>query len=301
MTGAELDALGSSAAFGTMNDIPKVAEAATETALFAISSGQVSTIIGHINDDHTADPNAAADKSEQLEMVTSDGIDAIPPLAQEVHDSSVSASLISSSSQNDVVSAESASVPDIVFFIRIHSSHKTNFHSDDYSADHPEYLETQVFEDSSQNSTSKPLDIVSTDSTLPNMEETTQPDETVSSNLDCAEPYGTQTTNDANDDGTASQGDHLPEPPASPSDDASPLPLVKVEAGAVKTPSASRLSISYSCGNRRFIVDVEVVESVNLFRQEARIEVTINVDKNSDGSLKGILVRYLSFSWIGSY
>ena len=127
MTGAELDALGSSAAFGTMDDNPKVAEAATENALFTISSGQVSTI-EHINDDHTTDPNAAVDNSEQLEMVASDGIVAIPPLAPEVHDSSVSASLISSSSQNDV-SAESASVPDIVFFICIHSSHKTNFHT----------------------------------------------------------------------------------------------------------------------------------------------------------------------------
>ena len=114
ITGAELDALGSSAAFGTLDDNPKVAEAATENALFTISSGQVSTI-EHINGDHTTDPNAAADNSEQLEMVTSDGIDSIPPLAPEVHDSSVSASLISSSSQNDV-SAESASVPDIVFF-----------------------------------------------------------------------------------------------------------------------------------------------------------------------------------------
>jgi hypothetical protein len=128
MTGAELDALGSSAAFGTMDDNPKVAEAATENALFGISSSQVSTM-EHINDDHTIDPNAAADNTEQLEMVTSDGIVAIPPLAPEVHDSSVSASLISSSSQNDVVSAESASVLDIVFFIRIHSSHKTDFYT----------------------------------------------------------------------------------------------------------------------------------------------------------------------------
>jgi 20S proteasome subunit alpha 6 len=137
------------------------------------------------------------------------------------------------------------------------------------------------------------------------MEETTQPDETVFNNLNGAEPHGTQTTNDANDvndAGTTSHGDHLPEPPASPSDDtSSSLPAVKVEAGAVKTPSASRLSISYSRGNRRFVVDVEVVESVHLFRQEGRIEVTINVEKNTDGSLKGILVRHLSFSWIKSF
>lgn len=140
---------------------------------------------------------------------------------------------------------------------------------------------------------------MSSDSTLPNIE-TTQPDETVFNNLNGAEPYGNQTANDLNDAGTTSHEDHLPEPPASPSDDASSLPVVKVEAGAVKTPSASRLSISYSRGNRRFVVDVEVVESVNLFRQEGRIEVTINVDKNTDGSLKGILVSYLSFSWIKS-
>ena len=126
MTGAELDVLGSSAAFGTMNDNPKVAEAATENALFAISSGQVSTI-EHINGSHTGDPNAAADSSEPLEIIASDSIVAIPPLVPELHDSSVSASLISSSSQNDVVSAESASVSDVVFFIRIHSSHKTIF------------------------------------------------------------------------------------------------------------------------------------------------------------------------------
>ena len=126
MTGAELDALRSSAAFGTMDDNPKVAEAATENTLFVISSAQVSTI-EHINDGHTNDLNAAADSSEQLEMVASDSIVAIPPLVPEVHDSSVSTSLTSSSSQN--VSAESASVSDIVFFIRIHSSHKSYFHT----------------------------------------------------------------------------------------------------------------------------------------------------------------------------
>ena len=146
---------------------------------------------------------------------------------------------------------------------------------------------------------SKPLDTVSGDSTLLNMEETTQSD--AFNNLNGAEPYGTQITSDANDvAGATSHGDHLPEPPASPSDDASSLPLVKIDTGTVKTPSANRLSISYSRGNRRFVVDAEVVESVNLFRQEGRIEVTMNVDKNIDGSLKGILVRFISCSWIMS-
>ena len=125
------------------------------------------------------------------------------------------------------------------------------------------------------------------------MDESTRPDGSAFNNLNGVEPYGSQTTNDAGDvAGTSSHGDHLPEPPASPSDDASSLPLVKADAGTVKTPSANRLSISYSRGNRRFVVDAEAVERVDLFRQEGRFEVTINIDKNIDGSLKGILVRY---------
>ena len=111
MTRAELDALESSAAFGNLDDNPKVAEAATESALFAISSGQMSTL-GQINGSHTIDPNAAADHSEQPGMAASNSTITILPLEPEVHDSSVSASLISS--QNDV-SVESASVSDIVF------------------------------------------------------------------------------------------------------------------------------------------------------------------------------------------
>lgn len=145
---------------------------------------------------------------------------------------------------------------------------------------------------------------MSADSTLLNMEEATQADEGAFNNLNGVEPCDIQTTSDASDVAgitSHSHGDHLPEPPASPSDDASPLPLAKVDAKAVKIPSANRLSISYSRGNRRFVVDAEVVESVKLFRQEGHIEVTINVDKNVDGSLKGILVRYLSYSWIKSY
>jgi len=71
--------------------------------------------------------------------------------------------------------------------------------------------------------------------------------------LNGVEPYSSQTTNDAGDvGGTSSHGLHLPEPPASPSDDASSLSLVKADAGTVKTPSANRLSISYFHGNRRF-------------------------------------------------
>ncbi|KAF8076080.1 hypothetical protein FPV67DRAFT_1776672 [Lyophyllum atratum] len=102
--------------------------------------------------------------------------------------------------------------------------------------------------------------------------------------------------------------DHLPEPPASPPTSntllstsststygGSPtVPAVKPEVKTDKTPSANRLSISYAGGNRRLVVDAEAVESLKLFRQEGRIEVLVNIVKEGDDGLKGILVEGLS-------
>ncbi|KAG6876490.1 hypothetical protein C0992_012795 [Termitomyces sp. T32_za158] len=92
--------------------------------------------------------------------------------------------------------------------------------------------------------------------------------------------------------------DHLPEPPASPlvstcggSPTVSPR---KPETKPNRVPSANRLSISYAGGNRRLVVDAEVVESLKLFRQEGRIEVLLNVARDGDEGLKGILVEGLS-------
>ncbi|GLB33500.1 hypothetical protein LshimejAT787_0103840 [Lyophyllum shimeji] len=110
-------------------------------------------------------------------------------------------------------------------------------------------------------------------------------------------------------EGAAQEVDHLPEPPASPptsntllsnsststyGDSPIVTGVVKPEVKTGKTPSANRLSISYAGGNRRLVVDAEVVESLRLFRQEGRIEVLVNILKEGDDGLKGILMEGLS-------
>ncbi|KAF5388316.1 hypothetical protein D9615_000118 [Tricholomella constricta] len=109
-------------------------------------------------------------------------------------------------------------------------------------------------------------------------------------------------------DAAAQEVDHLPEPPLSPPTsntllstsststygDSPTVSVVKPEVKTGKTPSANRLSISYAGGNRRLVVDAEVVDSFRLFRQEGRIEVLLNIVKEGDDGLKGILVEGLS-------
>ena len=100
------------------------------------------------------------------------------------------------------------------------------------------------------------------------------------------------------------QSEHLPDLPLSP--DSSTLPstssatafedgsastTTNIDTKGAKTPSANRLSISYARGNRRLVLDAEVVESLKLYRQEGRIEVVIKLTKENDNHLKGILVR----------
>ena len=100
------------------------------------------------------------------------------------------------------------------------------------------------------------------------------------------------------------QLEYSPEPPASPTSNTiqstsststyrnSSQPLLKSELKGGKTPSANRLSISYAGGNRRLVVNAEVVDKLKVFRQDGRIEVHMNIDKDSDVSLKGILVSF---------
>jgi 20S proteasome subunit alpha 6 len=56
-------------------------------------------------------------------------------------------------------------------------------------------------------------------------------------------------------------------------------------------PSANRLSISYADGNKRLLINAEVVKTLKVFRSESRVEVQINLEHNDSGDLKGILVR----------
>lgn len=100
--------------------------------------------------------------------------------------------------------------------------------------------------------------------------------------------------------------EHLPEPPASPLSNTLPsttssphgdvtIPTApKADLKSGKSPSANRLSISYSAGNRRLVMDAEVVESLKLFRKEGRIEITVKVAKEKDETLKGILVSHVN-------
>lgn len=102
--------------------------------------------------------------------------------------------------------------------------------------------------------------------------------------------------------------EHLPEPPASPLSNTLPsttsspheeaaIPTApKADLKAGKSPSANRLSISYHSGNRRLVMDAEVVQSLKVFRKEGRIEIVVNVTKEKDDTLKGILVRNVIFS-----
>ncbi|KAJ6510140.1 hypothetical protein C8R47DRAFT_964628 [Mycena vitilis] len=69
---------------------------------------------------------------------------------------------------------------------------------------------------------------------------------------------------------------------------------VKPESKGPKVPAANRLSISYEGGNRRIVFDAEIVETITLFRREARAEVRINLINDGETGLKGILMETLS-------
>ncbi|KAJ7499223.1 hypothetical protein FB451DRAFT_1428472 [Mycena latifolia] len=69
---------------------------------------------------------------------------------------------------------------------------------------------------------------------------------------------------------------------------------VKPETKGPRVPAANRLSISYEGGNRRIVFDAEVVDTITLFRREARAEVRINLTRDGEMGLKGILMETLS-------
>lgn len=69
---------------------------------------------------------------------------------------------------------------------------------------------------------------------------------------------------------------------------------LKPETKGPRVPAANRLSISYEGGNRRIVFDAEVVDSITLYRREARVEVHISLSSDGEGGLKGILTETLS-------
>ena len=54
--------------------------------------------------------------------------------------------------------------------------------------------------------------------------------------------------------------------------------------------SANRLSAAYAAGTRRMVIDAEIVESLKVHRAEARIELSMTVEKDEAGGYKGIMV-----------
>lgn len=94
--------------------------------------------------------------------------------------------------------------------------------------------------------------------------------------------------------------EHLPEPPASPISNtllSTPSNSAYEDSGLTVTkeskprvPSANRISISYAGGNRRLVIDAEVVRSMKVMRQVGMIEVVMDVSKSNETDLKGILV-----------
>lgn len=112
--------------------------------------------------------------------------------------------------------------------------------------------------------------------------------------------------------GTLFDGDHLPEPPASPnshtllstssgstcggdntqSSPTSPVKQDELVLERVPVPSANRISISYAGSTRRLVIDADVVERLTVYRDEGHIEVKFKVQKVDDRFYKGIFVSY---------
>jgi 20S proteasome subunit alpha 6 len=224
----------------------------------------------HLNGDHSA----ATKPPSAVDALNHPGQTDVESAMPEISISSVSFS----SSQNEDLASEAVSVLIIFYFSFI--PHVKSLHS----ADHPEFSEKQFSSQQSPQFIPKSLEAVSADSTL----------------LDLDANEATQTDNSQMTQIIETQPEHLPElalsstqpsiSSATAPEDRSAPSSTKTEKGP-KTPSANRLSISYARGNRRLVLDAEVVESLKLYRQEGRIDVVIKLAEDGDERLKGILVR----------
>jgi len=101
----------------------------------------------------------------------------------------------------------------------------------------------------------------------------------------------------------AIQLEYSPEPPACPTSNTiqstsststyrnSPQPLLKSELKGGKTPSANRLLISYAGGNRRLVVNAEVVDKLKVFQHHQLCLLTFcQVEGRSDATKSYLLL-----------
>ena len=85
---------------------------------------------------------------------------------------------------------------------------------------------------------------------------------------------------------------------ASPHSQATTLAVTSKNPGLInetvssqhRLPSANRVSISYASGARRLLIDAQVVETLKIWRGQGRIEILLCLQRQSDMTLKGLLV-----------
>jgi 20S proteasome subunit alpha 6 len=218
-----------------------------------------------------------------------------------------------SSSQNDLpVSSAPVSVPDTFSALGYVPHHDLSAHREKQSADDSGLPDVQVLHSPSHTGGStKSLEAVSAEPTLLNVDvvEVASPSENggvpnVNGHVDDQETQPQTQVVDM-DVTQVEFSEHPTSPPTSNTllstsststfGESPPTTMALPDVKAGRTPSANRLSISYAGGNRRMVIDAEVVDSLKVFRQEGRIEVVMNIEKEADDGLKGILVCYHLF------
>lgn len=117
--------------------------------------------------------------------------------------------------------------------------------------------------------------------------------------FDITQPEDSNQDHEKHDDDDREDSPSVKTEPASPPAQFDlPLPVfgpILPEHATKKVPSANRLSISYAGGNRRLVIDSDVVDAVKIFRQDGRIEIALTLSKDGDEDVKGILVRLLIY------
>jgi 20S proteasome subunit alpha 6 len=215
-----------------------------------------------------------------------------------------------SSSQNDLpVSSAPVSVPDAFSASGYVPHHDLSAHREEQSADHSGLPDVQVLHSPTHmGGATKSLEAVSAEPTLVNVDavEVAPPPEDggftiVNGHVDDQETQPQTQVTDM-DVTQVEFSEHPTSPPTSNTllstsststfGESPPMTMTLPDVKAGRTPSANRLSISYAGGNRRMVIDAEVVDSLKVYRQEGRIEVVMTIDKEGDDGLKGILVCY---------
>jgi 20S proteasome subunit alpha 6 len=263
-------------------------------------------------DEHVVDDVVDADPGPsivtQLDEVTlaldSNVSSAVPPVLSMPSDASISNSV--SSSQNDLPeSSAPVSVPDVLSALGYVPYHDLSAHSEEQSADHSGLPDVQV-SDSLAHAV-KSLEAVSAEPTLLDVDaaEVASPSEgatIVNGHIDDQDTQIQETQTQIGDMDTTQVEftEHTTSPPTSNTllstsststfTESPPMALTLPDVKTGRTPSANRLSISYAGGNRRMVIDAEVVDTLKVFRHEGRIEVIMNISKEGDDGLKGILV-----------